>query len=124
MVSTAALIIVLSVFNGFEGLVQSLYGDFYADLKIVPATGKYITVDDNLVNKIKSVNGVKQLSFVAEEKAVLVNGDYQTIAFLKGVDKNYNQCKQAQSLYNVMVNMNSVQLKRLQLLRVQELQMR
>ena len=90
MVSTAALIIVLSVFNGFEGLVQSLYGDFYADLKIVPATGKYITVDNSLINKIKSVNGVKQLSFVAEEKAVLVNGDYQTIAFLKGVDKNYN----------------------------------
>jgi lipoprotein-releasing system permease protein len=90
MVSTAALIIVLSVFNGFEGLVQSLYGDFYADLKIVPATGKYITVDDSLINKIKSAKGVKQLSFVAEEKAVLVNGDYQTIAFLKGVDKNYN----------------------------------
>ena len=90
MVSTAALIIVLSVFNGFEGLVQSLYGDFYADLKIVPATGKYITVDDSLINRIKSASGVRQLSFVAEEKAVLVNGNYQTIAFLKGVDKNYN----------------------------------
>jgi len=90
MVSTAALIIVLSVFNGFEGLVQSLYGDFYADLKIVPATGKYITVNDSLINRIKSASGVRQLSFVAEEKAVLVNGNYQTIAFLKGVDKNYN----------------------------------
>ncbi len=90
MVSTAALIIVLSVFNGFEGLVQSLYGDFYADLKVVSATGKYITVDAALIKKIKSVNGVRQLSLVVEEKAVLVNGDYQTIAFLKGVDKNYN----------------------------------
>jgi lipoprotein-releasing system permease protein len=91
MVSTAALIIVLSVFNGFEGLVQSLYGDFYADLKILPSSGKYITVNDSLVNKIKSVNGVEQLSFVVEEKAVLINGaDYQTIVFLKGVDKNYN----------------------------------
>lgn len=90
MVSTAALIIVLSVFNGFEGLVQSLYGDFYADLKIVPATGKYITVNDSLVHKIQSTTGVRQISFVAEEKAVLVNGDYQTIVFLKGVDKNYN----------------------------------
>ncbi len=90
-VSTAALIIVLSVFNGFEGLVQSLYGDFYADLKILPASGKYITVNDALINKIKSVNGVSQLSFIVEEKAVLVNGsDYQTIVFLKGVDKNYN----------------------------------
>lgn len=91
MVSTAALIIVLSVFNGFEGLVQNLYGDFYADLKIVPASGKYITVDSGLINKIRSISGVNQLSFVAEEKAVLANGDdYQTIVFLKGVDKNYN----------------------------------
>ncbi len=90
MVSTAALIVVLSVFNGFEGLVQNLYGDFYADLKIVPASGKYITVDSSLVQKVKSADGVKELSFVVEEKAVLVNGDYQTIAFLKGVDKNYN----------------------------------
>ncbi len=90
MVSTAALIVVLSVFNGFEGLVQNLYGDFYADLKIVPASGKYITVDSSLVQKVKSTEGVKELSFVVEEKAVLVNGDYQTIAFLKGVDKNYN----------------------------------
>ncbi|HVX28066.1 MAG TPA: FtsX-like permease family protein [Parafilimonas sp.] len=90
MVSTAAVIVVLSVFNGFEGLVQNLYGDFYADLKIVPASGKYITVDSSLVQKVKSTDGVKELSFVVEEKAVLVNGDYQTIAFLKGVDKNYN----------------------------------
>lgn len=90
-ISTAALIIVLSVFNGFEGLVQGLYGDFYADLKVVPASGKFITVDSNLINKIKSVKGVNALSFVVEEKAVLVNGDYQTIVFLKGVDNNYNK---------------------------------
>jgi lipoprotein-releasing system permease protein len=41
MVSTAALIIVLSVFNGFEGLVKDLYGDFYADIKIVPKQGNF-----------------------------------------------------------------------------------
>lgn len=91
MVSTAALIIVLSVFNGFEGLVQSLYGDFYADLKIVPSQGKYITADNALIKEIQSTDGIKQLSFVAEEKAVLVNGEYQTIVYLKGVDKNYNK---------------------------------
>jgi lipoprotein-releasing system permease protein len=90
MVSTAALIIVLSVFNGFESLVQSLYGDFYADVKIVPAEGKFITSDPSLVHKIKSTKGVSQISFVVEEKAVLVNGDYQTIVYLKGVDNNYD----------------------------------
>jgi lipoprotein-releasing system permease protein len=90
MVSTAALIIVLSVFNGFEGLVKSLYGDFYADVKIVPAQGKFLTVDGSLMKKIQSVNNISGISFTVEEKAVLINGDYQTIVFLKGVDKNYN----------------------------------
>jgi len=90
MVSTAALIIVLSVFNGFEGLVKSLYGDFYADIKIVPKQGKFLTSNDVLLKKIRSVPGINALSYTVEEKAVLVNGDYQTIVFLKGVDKNYN----------------------------------
>ena len=52
MVSTAALIIVLSVFNGFEGLVKSLYGDFYADIKIAPKEGKFLTSDEALIKKI------------------------------------------------------------------------
>ncbi|MEP6683735.1 MAG: FtsX-like permease family protein [Parafilimonas sp.] len=90
MISTAALIIVLSVFNGFEGLVKNLYGDFYAAIKIAPKQGKFLIADNNLTNKIQSVAGVKAISFTVEEKAVLVNGDYQTITYLKGVDKNYN----------------------------------
>ncbi|MEO8712717.1 MAG: FtsX-like permease family protein, partial [Parafilimonas sp.] len=89
MVSTAALIIVLSVFNGFEGLVKNLYGDFYADIKVVPKQGKFLTADDALLKKIKAVDGIHALSFTVEEKAVLVNGDYKTIVYLKGVDKNY-----------------------------------
>jgi lipoprotein-releasing system permease protein len=91
MVSTAALIIVLSVFNGFEGLVKNLYSDFYADVKITPAQGKFFTADEAIIKKIKAVKDVRALSFTVEEKAVLVNGDYQTIAVLKGVDKNYNE---------------------------------
>ncbi len=90
MVSTVALIVVLSVFNGFEGLVKNLYGDFYADIKIAPKQGKFLTADNTLINKIKSVKDINAISFTVEEKAVLVNGDYQSIVYLKGVDKNYN----------------------------------
>ena len=90
MVSTTALIIVLSVFNGFESLVKNLYGDFYADIKVVPAQGKFFTSNDDLVKKVQSISGIKAVSFTAEEKAVLVNGDYQTIVYLKGIDKNYD----------------------------------
>lgn len=89
-VGTAALIIVLSVFNGFEGLVKSLYVDFYADIRIAPASGKVLQLTQEQINRIKKTNGVAQISLVAEEKAVLVNGDYQSIVFVKGVDENFS----------------------------------
>ncbi|OIR06904.1 lipoprotein-releasing system transmembrane protein LolE [mine drainage metagenome] len=88
-VGTAALIIVLSVFNGFEGLVKGLYVDFYADIRIAPASGKVLQLTQEQIDRIKKTNGVTQISLVAEEKAVLVNGDYQSIVFVKGVDENF-----------------------------------
>jgi lipoprotein-releasing system permease protein len=88
-VATAALIIVLSVFNGFESLVKELYGDFFSDIKIGPAHGKFIRVTPAEIKKITSLPGVARLSFVVEERAVLVNGDYTSIIYLKGVDENY-----------------------------------
>jgi lipoprotein-releasing system permease protein len=88
-VGTAALIIVLSVFNGFEDLVKSLYSDFYADVKITATKGKFVAFPPEQVKKISATPGVSTLSFFTEERAVLINGDYQTIVFLKGVDDNY-----------------------------------
>jgi lipoprotein-releasing system permease protein len=90
-VGSAALVIVLSVFNGFEGLVKSLYADFYADMRIVPASGKTMHIAPAQLAKIKSTGGVVALSFVAEEKALLVNGELQTIVYIKGVDEQYTQ---------------------------------
>ena len=89
-VGTAALIIVLSVFNGFEDLVKGLYSDFYSDIRISPVKGKFITFTPTQTSNIKAVTGVKTLAFFTEEKAVLVNGDYQAIVYLKGVDEAFN----------------------------------
>jgi len=91
MVGTTALILVLSVFNGFEGLVKSLYTSFYPDIKISPISGKQLTLTQLQLNELRSVNGVKNFSLIAEEKALLQNGDYQSIIYLKGVDENYNK---------------------------------
>jgi len=87
-VGSAALIIVLSVFNGFEDLVKGLYADFYADMRIVPARGKTFHISPTQIQQIKNTKGVAIISFVAEEKAVL-NGAYQTIVSIKGVDEQY-----------------------------------
>ena len=87
-VGSAALIIVLSVFNGFEDLVKGLYADFYADMRIVPAQGKTFHLSGSQIQQIKNTKGVAIISFVAEEKAVL-NAALQTIVSVKGVDEQY-----------------------------------
>jgi lipoprotein-releasing system permease protein len=90
-VGAAALILVLSVFNGFEDLVKGLYADFYTDIRIVPAKSKLLTLSPQQLQRIKRTEGVKQISTIAEEKAVLVNEQFQSIIYLKGVDDNYTQ---------------------------------
>ncbi len=86
---TASFIIVLSVFNGFEGLVKSLYSSFYTDLKISPARGKTLTITPDQLKKLSAIKGVRDYSLVVEEKTLLQNGDIQTIVYLKGVDDHY-----------------------------------
>lgn len=86
---TASLILVLSVFNGFEGLVKSLYSSFYTDIKIFPASGKLITISPEQLSKLKNLNGIRNYSLVIEDKALVQNGDYQSVIYLKGVDENY-----------------------------------
>jgi lipoprotein-releasing system permease protein len=91
VVGAAALILVLSVFNGFEDLVKSLYSSFYPDLKVTPASGKTLTLTASQLAELRSVKGVRALSLVVEEKAYLENGDYRTAAYLKGVDSNFTK---------------------------------
>ena len=85
----ACQILVLSVFNGFEGLVKSLYASFYADIKILPAKGKTFRFTPQQLILLKQQPGIKAISLIAEEKALLQNEDLQTIVYLKGVDSNY-----------------------------------
>ena len=91
--ATCCQILVLSVFNGFEDLVKSLYGAFYTDLKITPAKGKTFLLTPQQIEAIKKSNGVFGISLIAEEKALLQNNDnndnQQTTITLKGVDDNY-----------------------------------
>ncbi|HQV85848.1 MAG: ABC transporter permease [Chitinophagaceae bacterium] len=89
IIGTTALILVLSVFNGFEGLVKSLYSSFYTDLKVSPVSGKMITVTPEQIKQLKGVAGIRNFSMILEEKAMVQNGDNQTVIYLKGVDENY-----------------------------------
>ena len=88
-VGTASLIILLSVFNGFEDLVKSLYADFYTDVRIVPAIGKSVVFTNSQLKTLRSLPEIQAYSLVMEEKALLQNGDLRSIVYLKGVDSNY-----------------------------------
>ena len=88
-VVTASIIIVLSVFNGFESLVKGLYSDFYADIKISSVQNKTLTISQEKLQGLIKINGIANFSCIAEEKAVLLNNNYQTIVVLKGVDNRY-----------------------------------
>ena len=95
---TTALILVLSVFNGFEGMVKSLYSTFYTDLKIFPSQGKVLRLTAEQIKMIRSGAGVKNISLIAEEKGLLqhsgLDGDsaeynFQRAVTIKGVDENF-----------------------------------
>lgn len=85
----ACQILVLSVFNGFEGLVKSLYNSFYSDIKVTPSKGKTFTLTPQQLISLKKQAGVSAISLIAEDKALLQNEGRRAIVYLKGVDSNY-----------------------------------
>lgn len=89
-VGTMALIVVLSVFNGFESLVSSLYNSFNPDLEITIDKGKTFSMQDVNATAIRQVPGVAHLTEVVEENALMKNGDRQYIGRMKGVSDAFN----------------------------------
>lgn len=88
-VAVCAQILVLSVFNGFESLVKSMFSSFYSDLRIEPVRGKILTAAKIDMRHLEETPGVEAISFSAEGKALLKNDESQAIVTLKGVDANY-----------------------------------
>lgn len=87
--ATAALIIVLSVFNGLEGLFRSLYSSFDPQLKIEAAKGKSFKIDNPLLSGIKSINGVEIVTEVIEDYALVRYRNADLIVTVKGVSDNF-----------------------------------
>lgn len=86
-----ALIVVLSVFNGFEGLVVSLFNSFDPPVKVMPARGKTFSSTAFPWKEIGAIDGVIATTGVLEEKALLKYGTNQFLATLKGVDSTYEK---------------------------------
>lgn len=89
MVGTMALIVVLSVFNGFEDLVSSLYSTFDPDIKITVKEGKSFHLDNLPQDKIKSIPGLISYTEVIEENALVKHRTEQNIVSLKAVSNDF-----------------------------------
>jgi lipoprotein-releasing system permease protein len=90
-VGTAALVLVLSVFNGFEDLLFSLMNSINADIKVSAVEGKTFFIDSVPVKDIALIEGVESVSLSLEETVLIEYEDNQDFCTLKGVELNYNE---------------------------------
>lgn len=90
IVGTMALVIVLSVFNGFNSLIETFFSNFDPDLKITASHGKMFVPGDSRFEEIQNLPGVIHYAEVIEEVALLKYGSQQFPAVVKGVPQNYS----------------------------------
>jgi lipoprotein-releasing system permease protein len=88
-IGTAALVIVLSVFNGLEDLIRSLYSSFDADLKISLAEGKFFEYDSDFKNKLQETDGIATIVQVVEDNALVRYNDGESVVRMKGVSEDF-----------------------------------
>ena len=89
---TAALIVILSVFNGFDMVVRGLMNQVDPDIKIESLRGKTFQVDSIKKQQIIALEGVRHFVENIEETALFQYEKHQLISVIKGVDSNYVQC--------------------------------
>lgn len=83
------LVVILSVFNGFEGLVNKMYTAFYPDIKITATTGKTFEIDEKKMLAIRNVSGVQYAIKSLEENAYIQYENKDFIVTLKGVEEDF-----------------------------------
>lgn len=90
-VATMALIVTLSVFNGFHDMVASFFTQLDPQLKITPSKGKVAPADDPILTKIRQLPQIEVATECLEDQALAVYGDRQLMVKLKGVDDNFDK---------------------------------
>lgn len=87
----AALVVLMSVFNGLEGMVTSLYRAIDPDITITPAHGSTLLVEQVDTAALRQVEGVEALALTLEQGAMVEYEGRRAIVGLKGVDENYTR---------------------------------
>ena len=90
-VAAMALVVTLSVFNGFHDLVASFFTSFDPQIKVVPVKGKTAPADDPIITQIRSLPEVEAAMESVEDQAMAIYHDRQAMVVVKGVDDNFCQ---------------------------------
>lgn len=90
-VPVAAMVILLSVFNGFERLVRQTYAAVDADIEVVSDGSAQICPDARTRERLEAIEGVEAVSFVVERQALLEYRDHRTTSRIRGVDEHYDE---------------------------------
>ena len=90
-VATMALVVTLSVFNGFHDLVASFFTTFDPQLKVTPVMGKTVAADDPILTKIKQLPEVDVATESVEDQALVIYRGRQAMVTVKGVEDNFDQ---------------------------------
>lgn len=89
-VATMALVVTLSVFNGFHDLVAGLFTNFDPQIKVLPVKGKTVAADDPVLTEIRRLPQVAVATETLEDQALVVYEGRQAMVKLKGVDENFD----------------------------------
>ncbi len=90
-VATMALVVTMSVFNGFHDLVASFFTSFDPQLKVVPLKGKTARADDPALLEIKKMDAVDVATECVEDQALAIYNDRQAMVMVKGVEDNFDK---------------------------------
>jgi ABC-type lipoprotein release transport system permease subunit len=100
VVATIALVLALSVFNGFNDLIASMFSSFDPGLKVTPRTGKVFEPSEK-VHQLMEIDGIASYCEVLQDHALIKYGERQQIGIIKGVDDNYLELT---SIDNVLID--------------------
>ena len=90
-VATMALVVTLSVFNGFHDLVATFFTSFDPQLKVMPAEGKTVAADDPILTQIRQLPQIEVATECVEDQALAVYRGRQAMVVIKGVEDNFSQ---------------------------------
>ena len=88
-IGSMALILILSVYNGFDNSIRQIYESYKADFVITPTTGKLLTITPDNITQITDIKGIVSYEPVLEEHVFIKYGNREAIATIRGVEESY-----------------------------------